>query len=134
MPLIDIVHASGSLTSEQQQRISERITAAAITAEGLPDNVRSRAIAVVAWHAADSIFVGGKPADHRRFDVRVRAFAEALTDQRRTQLVEQVTQAFRDEGGDGRTVWCTFYPLQPGTFGAGGSLVSYDQVKAMMRD
>lgn len=131
LPLIDIVHASGSLTREQQARISDRITAAAIAAEGFPDNARSRAIAVIAWHVAECVFVGGKPADHPRFDVKIRAFAEALTDQSRSELVERVTQAFSDEGGDGRTVWCTFYPLQPGTFGAGGSLVSYDQVKAM---
>jgi len=134
LPLVDIVHPSGSVTEEQQERISERISAAAIAAEGLPDNARSRGIAVIAWHAADRVFVGGKPSDHPRFDVQVRAFAEALTHQRRVELVDQITEAFRAEGSDGRTVWCTFYPLQRGSFGAGGSLVSYDQVQAMTHD
>ncbi|CAM5520013.1 hypothetical protein MAUB1S_08678 [Mycolicibacterium aubagnense] len=134
MPLVDIVHPSVSLTVEQQERISERVTAAAIAAEGLADNARSRGIAVIAWHTVGRVFVGGKPSDTPRFDVQVRAFAEALTHQRRAELVDQITQAFRAEGFDGRIVWCTFYSLQPGSFGAGGGLVSYDQVQAMTHD
>jgi phenylpyruvate tautomerase PptA (4-oxalocrotonate tautomerase family) len=136
MPCIDIRITDGSLDETQMSRIVERITAAAMAAEGLPDNAISRSISVVTVGRHDRVFVGGKPAQDPRFHVTIHAFADALDDTTRRQLVAEVTQAFRAEHpgcdeGRGRTVWCIINELPAATFAVGGALVSLQQVRAL---
>lgn len=136
MPFVDIRYTEGSLGDDQLARITDRITQAAIAAEGLADNAISRSISVVTAGRHERLFVGGQPARAPRFLVTIRAFADAMDLAARETLVAEVTAAFASEceacrETGGRTVWCVIEELPAATFAVGGRFVSLDQVRAL---
>ena len=136
MPFVDIRYAEDSLDDDQLARVADRITAAAIAADGLVDSPISQSISVVTVSRHEQLFVGGRLAREPRVLVTIRAFAGAMDLAARDKLVAEITAAFASEneawrGAGGRLVWCVIEELPAATFAVGGRFVSLDAVRAL---
>ncbi|MEV6059169.1 tautomerase family protein [Nocardia asteroides] len=135
MPMIQLTLPAGVLSAEARAQLPQTLTTTLLHWEGAPDNAFFRA---QAWCRIDETpagaFVTGED-DLPRFRVDVTVPEGALSDRRKAGLVDQVTTDVRTAAGlteaDALRVWVLIHEQPEGTWGAGGNIIRFAELKAL---
>jgi phenylpyruvate tautomerase PptA (4-oxalocrotonate tautomerase family) len=137
MPQIQLTVPTGSLTDEGRVTIQKTLAGVLLKWEGAPDNEFFRA---QAWSYLHELPAGAQTTagdDAPRFRVDVTVPAGALDDQRKSGLVEEVTQAVLAaaglDAGESLRVWVLINEQADGTWGAGAQIFRYSDLVALAR-
>jgi phenylpyruvate tautomerase PptA (4-oxalocrotonate tautomerase family) len=135
MPQIQLTVPAGALTDEGRTTIQRDLAATLLKWEGAPDNAFFRA---QAWSYLHELPAGAQITaddDQPRFRVDVTIPAGALSDRRKSGLVEEVTQtvlaAAGLDAGEALRVWVLINEQPDGTWGAGGQIIRYADLVAL---
>lgn len=137
MPQIQLTIPAGALTDEGRATIQGALAATLLKWEGAPDNEFFRA---QAWSYLHELPAGAQVTagdDQPRFRVDVTVPAGALSDRRKSGLVEEVTQAVLAaaglDAGEALRVWVLINEQPDGTWGAGGQIIRYADLVALAK-
>jgi phenylpyruvate tautomerase PptA (4-oxalocrotonate tautomerase family) len=137
MPFIDVLCQKASGSPSQRAQLADELTRVALEAEGLPDNLAARAIAVVTFREADDVYVGGRRDESPRFNVLLYVLRRALTAEKKRAVHAQVRGAFQKACPEllvrgGANVWSIVNEIEDGAFGSAGNPVSIEVVRALV--
>ncbi len=80
-----------------------------------------------------TIFAAGRPVSEPTFRVQVTIPQGALSDRRKAELVSEATRVISEAAGlgeaDGLRVWVLINEVPDGNWGAGGRVVTFDELK-----
>ncbi|MGW7484726.1 tautomerase family protein [Nonomuraea muscovyensis] len=135
MPMIRLTVPAGALTAEGRDGVQAELARVLLCWEGAPDTAFFRA---QAWsyllelpEGAQVTAEDGQP----RFLAEVTVPAGALSERRKSGLVEDVTKVILAAAGLGQSealrVWVLIHEQADGTWGAGGSVIRYADLKAL---
>lgn len=134
MPMIELTAPVGSLTDAGRKSVQRDLAALLLKWEGAPDNEFFRS---VAWTYLHELPAGAQTTaqdDAPRFRVDVRVPAGALSDRRKAGLVQEATALVLEAAGlgeaDALRVWVLIHEQPEGTWGAGGQIVKFADLKA----
>lgn len=134
MPMIELTAPAGSLTDAGRASVQRDLAALLLKWEGAPDNEFFRS---VAWTYLHELPAGAQTTaedDAPRFRVDVRVPAGALSDRRKAGLVQEATALVLAAAGlgegDAMRVWVLIHEQAEGTWGAGGQIVKFAELKA----
>ncbi|SFR09749.1 Phenylpyruvate tautomerase PptA, 4-oxalocrotonate tautomerase family [Lentzea waywayandensis] len=134
MPMIELTAPAGSLTDAGRKSVQRDLAALLLKWEGAPDNEFFRS---VAWTYLHELPTGAQTTaedDAPRFRVDVRVPAGALSDRRKAGLVQEATALVLEAAGlgeaDALRVWVLIHEQPEGTWGAGGQIVKFADLKA----
>jgi phenylpyruvate tautomerase PptA (4-oxalocrotonate tautomerase family) len=135
MPQIQLTVPEGTLTADGRTTIQRTLANVLLKWEGAPDNDFFRA---QAWSYLHELPPGAQVTagdDEPRFRVEVTVPAGALSDRRRSGLVEEATQAVLAAADLGASealrVWVLIHEQPDGTWGAGGQIFRYADLVAL---
>lgn len=137
MPKIDLTVPSGALSLAARAELPGELAAALLRWEGAPDSDFFRSISWTCVHelAPDDIHTADGQATEPRAIIEVTTPQGALSDRRRAGLVEEVTQLVLDATGWGEDaklrVWVMCREIDDGSWGAGGQIVRFQQLREM---
>ncbi|WP_225100097.1 tautomerase family protein [Streptomyces sp. CoH27] len=138
MPMIRITAPAGALTEEGRESVQRVLAAVLLKWEGAPDTAFFRA---QAWSYLLELPEGAQTTaedDQPRFLVEVTVPAGALSERRRTGLVEEATKTVLAAAGlgpaDALRVWVLVHEQPDGTWGAGGSVIRYADLVALAKE
>ncbi|MGV0849124.1 tautomerase family protein [Mycolicibacterium phlei] len=137
MPMIQLTLPAGVLDDSVRRNLQNTLAATLLKWEGAPDNATFRALA---WSSVEEV-PGDRFAaledDLPRFRVDVTVPEGALSTRRKEGLVKEVTEHVLAAAGlspeDGLRVWVLINEQPEGTWGAGGAIVRFEQLKALAR-
>lgn len=135
MPMIQLTVPAGVLDEVARCDLQNDLAATLLKWEGAPDNAFFRA---QAWTLIDEV-PGNRFAaledDLPRFRVDVTVPEGALSPRRREGLVKEVTEKVLAAAGlpddDTLRVWVLVHEQPEGTWGAGGAIVKFQQIKEL---
>lgn len=134
MPMIELTVPAGSLTDAGRKGVQKDLAALLLKWEGAPDNEFFRS---VAWTYLHELPAGAQTTaedDAPRFRVDVRVPVGVLSDRRKAGLVQEATALVLEAAGlgesDAMRVWVLIHEQPEGTWGAGGQIVKFDELKA----
>jgi phenylpyruvate tautomerase PptA (4-oxalocrotonate tautomerase family) len=134
MPMIELTVPAGSLTDAGRASVQRDLATLLLKWEGAPDNEFFRS---VAWSYLHELPAGAQTTaedDAPRFRVDVRVPAGALSDRRKAGLVQEATALVLAAAGLGEAdvmrVWVLIHEQAEGTWGAGGQIVKFAELKA----
>ncbi|MDX8142763.1 tautomerase family protein [Lentzea sp. BCCO 10_0061] len=134
MPMIELTAPAGSLTDAGRKSVQRDLAALLLKWEGAPDNEFFRS---VAWTYLHELPAGAQTTaqdDAPRFRVDVRVPVGALSDRRKAGLVQEATALVLEAAGlgeaDALRVWVLIHEQPEGTWGAGGQIVKFADLKA----
>lgn len=134
MPMIELTAPAGSLTDAGRKSVQRDLATLLLKWEGAPDNEFFRS---VAWTYLHELPAGAQTTaedDAPRFRVDVRVPAGALSDRRKAGLVKEATELVLEAAGLGEAdvmrVWVLIHEQAEGTWGAGGQIVKFAELKA----
>lgn len=137
MPQIQLTAPTGALTEEGRASIQGNLARVLLKWEGAPDNEFFRA---QAWSYLHELPAGAQITagdDKPRFRVDVTVPAGALSDRRKSGLVDEVTQAVLAAAGldakESLRVWVLIHEQADGTWGAGGQIIRYADLVALAK-
>ncbi|WP_245821864.1 tautomerase family protein [Lentzea waywayandensis] len=132
--MIELTAPAGSLTDAGRKSVQRDLAALLLKWEGAPDNEFFRS---VAWTYLHELPTGAQTTaedDAPRFRVDVRVPAGALSDRRKAGLVQEATALVLEAAGlgeaDALRVWVLIHEQPEGTWGAGGQIVKFADLKA----
>jgi len=135
MPQIQLTAPAGALTDEGRATIQKTLAGVLLKWEGAPDSTFFRA---QAWSYLHELPAGAQVTaedDQPRFRVDVTVPAGALSDRRKSGLVEEATQAVLAaaglDAGEALRVWVLVNEQPDGTWGAGGQIIRYADLVAL---
>ncbi|NKE58133.1 4-oxalocrotonate tautomerase [Lentzea sp. PSKA42] len=135
MPMIELTAPAGSLTDAGRKSVQRDLAALLLKWEGAPDNEFFRS---VAWTYLHELPAGAQTTaedDAPRFRVDVRVPAGALSDRRKAGLVREATALVLDAAGLGEAdvmrVWVLIHEQAEGTWGAGGQIVRFAELREL---
>ncbi|MFI7708076.1 4-oxalocrotonate tautomerase family protein [Nonomuraea sp. NPDC049480] len=135
MPVIQLTTPAGALTGQGRSDVQRELARVLLRWEGAPDTAFFRA---QAWSYLNELPSGAQTTaedDLPRFRVDVTVPEGALSDRRRSGLVEEATQVVLRAAGltesDALRVWVLIHEQADGTWGAGGSVIRYADLKAL---
>nr|WP_064569842.1 tautomerase family protein [Gordonia sp. LAM0048] len=135
MPMIHLTLPAGVLAAESRTRLRDALATTLLHCEGAPDNEFFRSLA---WSRVEEVprdTFGSLGDDQPRFRIDVTVPHGALSDRRKAGLVEQVTREVLAAAGlgdgDGLRVWVLIHEQPEGTWGAGGAIVRFAELKAV---
>lgn len=135
MPMIQLTVPGGVLSAEARGALQKTLAATLSHWEGVPDNAFFRA---QAWSLVEEVPAGAFTTledDLPRFRVDVTVPEGALSDRRKAGLIEQVTAEVLAAAGlgaaDALRVWVLIREQPEGTWGAGGNVVRFAELKAL---
>ena len=138
MPMIRITAPAGALTEEGRESVQRDLAAVLLKWECAPDTAFFRA---QAWSYLLELPEGARTTaedDQPRFLVEVTVPAGALSERRRTGLVEEATKTVLAAAGlgpaDALRVWVLVHEQPDGTWGAGGSVIRYADLVALAKE
>jgi phenylpyruvate tautomerase PptA (4-oxalocrotonate tautomerase family) len=137
MPKIDLTLPRDALTPEAKAKLPGRLAAALLRWEGAPDSSSFRSISWTHLHElpADAIHTADGQATEPHATVEVTTPQGALDERRRAGLAEEMTQLVLDAtgwDGDARLrVWVMCSEIEDGSWGAGGQIVRFQQLREM---
>jgi phenylpyruvate tautomerase PptA (4-oxalocrotonate tautomerase family) len=138
MPMIDVTYPADAISAEQRQTLADALTSALLRAERAPDTEFFRSItwAIVHEVPADHIYTASRPVPAPIVRVEATTPEGALSDRRRAEFVDAATKAVRETFGipEQETltrVWVTFREIAEGSWGAGGQIIQFAQLRAM---
>ena len=134
MPMIELTAPAGSLTDAGRKSVQRDLAALLLKWEGAPDKEFFRS---VAWTYLHELPEGAQTTledDAPRFRVDVRVPTGVLSDRRKAGLVQEATALVLDAAGlgegDAMRVWVLIHEQPDGTWGAGGQIVNFAELKA----
>ncbi|MGR4850699.1 tautomerase family protein [Streptomyces sp. LARHCF252] len=137
MPMIRLTAPAGALTEQGRQSIQRDLAAVLLRWEGAPDTAFFRA---QAWSYLTELPEGAQTTaedDAPRFLVEVTVPQGALSERRKAGLIEEATQTVLAAAGlgqdDALRVWVLVHEQPDGTWGAGGSVIRYDDLVALAK-
>ena len=135
MPMIELTAPAGALTDAGRKSVQRDLAALLLKWEGAPDNEFFRS---VAWAYLHELPAGAQTTaedDAPRFRVEVRVPMGVLSDRRKAGLVREATALVLEAAGLGESdalrVWVLINEQPEGTWGAGGQIVKFDELKAV---
>lgn len=134
MPYAEVSVTKGFFSEEEKGGISENLTKVLLDAEGLNDNIISRSIALIEIKEFNNLYVGGKRDGKDKIVVKIFAFSEALSKEKKEKLYSDITQIFiecseKTKFQNGNNVWCMIVPLEADNFGVGGNSISLEATR-----
>ena len=137
MPICEISYPRGLLSEDERNRVSSRITALLIEAEGLQDNAVSRSICLITINESEWVFIGGELSSQGKIVVKIYAFSEAYSEVQKSGLYSKIAAIFAEENAATRTlrgnnVWCLVLPIEANNFGVGGVAVSLEMTRKIV--
>ncbi|MFI7129266.1 4-oxalocrotonate tautomerase family protein [Nonomuraea sp. NPDC050153] len=138
MPMIRLTAPSGALTDQGRAEVQRELARALLRWEGAPDTAFFRAQAWSYLHEPPAEAQTTAEDDLPRFRVDVTVPEGALPDRRKSGLVEEATRIVLKAAGltdsDALRVWVLIHEQADGTWGAGGSVIRYADLKALAKD
>lgn len=135
MPMIELTAPAGALTDAGRKSVQKDLAALLLKWEGAPDNEYFRSVAWTYLHELPEGAQTTAEDDAPRFRVDVRVPAGALSDRRKAGLVQEATALVLDAAGlgegDAMRVWVLIHEQAEGTWGAGGQIVKFAELKAL---
>lgn len=135
MPMIQLTLPTGVLPAPTRRELRNTLAATLLHWEGAPDTAFFRA---QAWCRIDEVepeAFGSLEDDMPRFRVDVTVPEGALSERRKAGLVQQVTADVSAAAGlgenDALRVWVLVHAQPEGTWGAGGNIVRFTELKAI---
>src|SRR4051812_921649 len=139
MPKIDLPSPAGALSDEAKRELPRELAAGMLRWEGAPDTEFFRSITWTHVHElpAEAVFTADGQAEASQFVVDATVPAGALSDRRKTGLVEEFSKLVRDAAGlseaDGVRVWVLTHGVPEGNGGAAGQVVRFEQLREAAR-
>ncbi|MGW2047322.1 tautomerase family protein [Streptomyces sp. NPDC001858] len=137
MPVIRLTVPAGALTAEGRATVQRDLAAVLLRWEGAPNTTFFRA---QAWSYLVELPEGAQRTaedDAPRFLVEVTVPQGALSERRKTGLVEDATKTVLSAAGlgpdDALRVWVLVHEQPDGTWGAGGSVIRYADLVALAK-
>lgn len=135
MPMIELTAPAGSLT--EREGLQQLLATTLLKWEGVPDNEFFRSVAWSYLHELPEGAVVTAADDAPRFRVDVRVPVGALSDRRKAGLVEEVTGIVLKAAGlsteDSGRVWVLIHEQPEGTWGSGGQIVRFEELRALAK-
>ncbi|MFB6843361.1 4-oxalocrotonate tautomerase family protein [Streptomyces sp. NPDC056373] len=135
MPMIRLTVPVGALTAEGRATVQRDLAAVLLRWEGAPDTAFFRA---QAWSYLFELPDGAQTTaedDAPRFLVEVTVPQGALSERRKTGLVEEATKTVLAAAGlapdDALRAWVLVHEQPDGTWGAGGSVIRHADLVAL---
>lgn len=139
MPMIDVTYPEGVLDEDARAKLVDDLTTALLRAERAPDTDFFRSVTWVYVHElpAGAINAASRPVEEPIFRVMVTTPEGALSDRRRAEMVEAGTAAVLDAAGlgpeDSMRVWILMREIDEGSWGAGGQVIRFEQLREAAR-
>lgn len=137
MPMIQLTLPAGVLEETARRELQNTLAATLLKWEGAADNATFRALS---WSHVEEVPAGRFTAlgdDLPRFRVDVTVPEGALSTRRKEGLVKEVADHVLAAAGlspeDGLRVWVLINEQPEGTWGAGGGIVKFEDLKALAR-
>ena len=137
MPMIELTVPAGVVSAEKCRDVQKTLATTLLKWEGAPDTAFFRA---QAWSRVDEVPGGAFTAledDEPRFRVDVTVPEGALSDRRKEGLVKEATANVLDAAGlteaDALRVWVLIHEQPEGTWGAGGAVVRFAELAALVK-
>jgi len=136
MPIMDVTYPEGALTADQRTELANELTTVLLRAERAPDTDFFRSVTWVFVHELPegSILSAGRPVAQPVFRIDVTTPQGALSDRRRQELVAEATRVVRDVTGipedDAMRIWVLCREIDEGSWGAGGHVIQFEQLRA----
>jgi phenylpyruvate tautomerase PptA (4-oxalocrotonate tautomerase family) len=137
MPMIEVTAPAGAIAPDSREELLEELAGRLLQWEGAPDTEFFRSISWVYFHElpADGLYVGGRQGGEPRIRVEITTPEGALSQRRRAGLVADVHAAVAramaitpEEAG--LRVWVLCREIAEGSWGAGGAIVEFEQLRA----
>jgi phenylpyruvate tautomerase PptA (4-oxalocrotonate tautomerase family) len=135
MPKIDLTYSAGALPPEAAAELPAKLAATLLKWEKAPDTEFFRSISWAHVHelAPDATHDANGPSEAAHFTVDVTTPQGALSDRRRAELAREITEQVLDAAGltpeDGIRVWVLMHEVAEGSWGAGGTIVRFEQLR-----
>ncbi|HVM40970.1 MAG TPA: 4-oxalocrotonate tautomerase [Acidimicrobiia bacterium] len=137
MPLIELTHSKGALPEAAVESLVDRLTAAVLRAERAPDTETARAVTWVQIRELDdrASWSAGRPVEEPVFRLAATVPAGVLSPRRKEEFVAEATAAVRasvENDLDPMRVWIIVTEVPEGNWGAGGTLVTLERLRALV--
>ena len=136
MPIMDVTYPEGALTADQRTELADELTTVLLRAERAPDTDFFRSVTWVFVHELPegAILSAGRPVEQPIFRVDVTTPQGALSDRRRQELVAEATRVVREVAAvpeeDAMRIWVLCREIDEGSWGAGGQVIQFEQLRA----
>ncbi|MFM9376822.1 4-oxalocrotonate tautomerase [Gordonia sp. VNK21] len=133
--MIQLTVPEGVLSAESRTDLQKTLAATLLEWEGAPDDALFRSLA---WCRIDEVAdgrFGSAEDDLPRFRVDVTVPEGALSDRRKEGLIKQATADVSAAAAltehDGLHVWVLIHEQPEGTWGAGGNVIRFEELKKL---
>ncbi|NGY58484.1 4-oxalocrotonate tautomerase [Lentzea sp. NEAU-D13] len=134
MPMIELTAPAGALTEAGRKSVQRDLATLLLKWEGAPDNAFFRSVAWTYLHELPEGAQTTAEDDAPRFRVDVRVPEGVLSDRRKAGLVREATALVLEAAGlaesDAMRVWVLIHEQPEGTWGAGGQVVDFTELRA----
>jgi phenylpyruvate tautomerase PptA (4-oxalocrotonate tautomerase family) len=136
MPMIEVTAPAGAIPVDAREELLDELAGRLLHWEGAPDTEFFRSISWVYFHElpADALYVGGRAGGSPRLRVEITTPEGALSQRRRAGLVADVHAAVSRAAGispeNGLHVWVLCREIAEGSWGAGGAIIEFEQLRA----
>ena len=136
MPKIDLTLSAGALSPEAKAELPGKLAATLLKWEKAPDTEFFRGISWTHVHelAADATHDANGADAPAHFVLDVTTPQGALSDRRREEMTKEMTQQVLEAAGltpeDGLRVWILMHEVPEGSWGAGGAVIRFEQLRA----
>ncbi len=135
MPMMDLTLPAGALDQDAKTAVVDELTTVLLRAERAPDTDYFRSITWTFVHELPEtdVYTAGRPVDRPLARLMVTTPEGALSDRRRAELVAGAHRVLADALGigeeDGLRIWITCREIAEGSWGAGGQVVRFEQLR-----
>jgi phenylpyruvate tautomerase PptA (4-oxalocrotonate tautomerase family) len=132
MPLMDLTLPQGTIDADARSALVDDLTTVLLRAERAPDTDFFRSITWTHVHElpAGDVLAAGRPVDGPIVRLEVTTPEGALSDRRRGELVAEATRVIRERiDVDPMRVWVLCHEVAEGSWGAGGQVVQFQQLR-----
>ena len=139
MPIFEVTYPQGALTPDARSKLMEELTTVLLRAERAPDTEFFRNVTWSYVHELpdNGVHAAGRPVADPTFKVDVTTPEGALSDRRREELVAEATRVVREAAGigeeDALRVWVLLHEVAEGSWGAGGQIIHFEQLREMAK-
>jgi phenylpyruvate tautomerase PptA (4-oxalocrotonate tautomerase family) len=136
MPLLDLTFPEGTLSDDAKRELPGKMAEALLRAERAPDTEFFRRISWTHLHElpAGAQHTADGPATEGQIIVQATTPQGALSDRRRAELVSDITDLVLEATGwgddDRLRVWVLCREIDEGSWGAGGGVIQFEQLRA----
>ena len=136
MPVFELTYPQGALEPDVRAKLVDDLTTTLLRAERAPETGFFRDVTWCYVHEmpADAVLAAGRPVEKPTFKIDVTTPQGALSDRRRAEYVEEASRLVREAAGipeeEGLRVWILMHEVAEGSWGAGGQVVLFEQLRA----